>query len=73
MALPVLECLKLGMRAHKVFRERILATFPPGFSEVESKVRLCETLYGDEVDIKGFEESLRKAAERDARKETQSR
>jgi len=37
----------------------ILASFPPGLSEIETKRRLCERLYGDEVDVNAFVESLR--------------
>ena len=41
------------------YKEEILASFPPDLSEIEVKRRLLERLYGDEVNIEGFVESLR--------------
>jgi hypothetical protein len=35
-----------------------LASFPPGLSEIEIKRRLCERLYGDEVNVKAYAEHL---------------
>ena len=40
-------------------RARILASFPEGLSEIEIKRRLCERLYGDEVDVEAFVQHLR--------------
>lgn len=37
----------------------VLASFPEGLSEIEIKARLCERLYGDEVDTRAFVEHLR--------------
>jgi hypothetical protein len=37
----------------------VLASFPEGLSELEIKQRLCERLYGDEVDIRAFVKHLR--------------
>ena len=36
----------------------ILASFPADLSPIEIKVRLCERLYGDEVDIEAFRAHL---------------
>lgn len=35
-------------------RQIILASFPPDLPEIEVKRRLCERLYGDEVDVEAF-------------------
>lgn len=35
-------------------RHITLASFPPDLSEIEAKRRLCERLYGDEVDVDAF-------------------
>ncbi|MBI4751674.1 MAG: hypothetical protein HY774_24595 [Acidobacteria bacterium] len=35
-------------------RQIILSSFPPDLSEIEVKRRLCERLYGDEVDVDAF-------------------
>lgn len=37
----------------------VLASFPEGLSEIEIKARLCERLYGDEVDVPAFVEHLK--------------
>ncbi|MDX2031091.1 MAG: hypothetical protein SF339_10500 [Blastocatellia bacterium] len=48
------ERLKMGSRMFLMARQMILASFPPDLPELEIKRRLCERLYGDEVDIAGF-------------------
>ncbi len=35
-------------------RQIILSSFPPDLPEIEVKRRLCERLYGDEVDVDAF-------------------
>jgi len=35
-----------------------LASFPPGLSEIETKRRLCERLYGNEVNVDAYIEHL---------------
>jgi len=37
----------------------VLASLPPGLSEIETKRRLVERFYGDEVDASAFVEYLR--------------
>jgi len=37
----------------------VLASFPPGLTEIEIKQRLVERFYGDEVDVQGFVAHLR--------------
>ncbi len=53
------ERVLMGSRMFDAARALVLASFPPGLSEVEIKRRLCERLYGHEVDVEGFVESLR--------------
>lgn len=48
------ERLQMASQMFEVARAMILASFPPGLSEIETKRRLCERLYGDEVDVEGF-------------------
>lgn len=52
------ERMQMGSQMFEVAREMILASFPPGLSEIETKRRLCERLYGDEVDVEGFVANL---------------
>ena len=49
---------QMGNQMFEVARAMILASFPPGLSEIETKRRLCERLYGDEVDVEGFVANL---------------
>lgn len=48
------ERVLMGSRMFDVARRIALASFPPGLSELEIKARLCERLYGDEVDAHAF-------------------
>jgi hypothetical protein len=57
------ERVKMGSRMFLMARQMILASFPPGLSEIEIKRRLCERLYGEEIDVEGFVANL-KAKER---------
>ena len=52
------ERLVMGSRMFDVARTIALASFPPGLSEIETKGRLCERLYGNEVDIAAYIEHL---------------
>jgi hypothetical protein len=52
------ERLIMGSRMFDVARTMILASFPADLSPIEVKVRLCERLYGDEVDIEAFRAHL---------------
>jgi hypothetical protein len=52
------ERLTMGSRMFDLARTMVLASFPPGLSEMEIRCRLCERLYGDEVDLAGFARRL---------------
>lgn len=53
------ERVLIGSRMFDVAKAMVLASLPEGLSEIEIKARLCERLYGDEVDISGFIQHLR--------------
>ena len=57
------ERVLMGSRMFDLARAMILASFPPGLSEIEIKRRLCERLYGDEVDVEAFVANLKAKAE----------
>ena len=48
------ERMAMASRMFDAARTMVLASFPPGLSGLEIKRRLCERLYGDEVDQAGF-------------------
>jgi hypothetical protein len=52
------ERVVMGSRMFDVARTIALASFPPGLSEIETKRRLCERLYGNEVDVDAYIEHL---------------
>lgn len=51
--------IKMGSQMFALARRMILASFPPGLSALETKRRLCERLYGSEVDVEGFVANLK--------------
>lgn len=53
------ERVLMGSRMFDTARAMVVASFPAGLSEIEIKRRLCERLYGDEVDVAAFVEHLR--------------
>ena len=53
------ERVLMGSRMFDVAKTIVLASFPEGLSETEIKARLCERLYGDEVDVIAFRQHLR--------------
>lgn len=55
------ERVLMGSRMFDAARAMVLASLPSGLSEIEIKGRLCERLYGDEVDVEAFVEHLRSA------------
>jgi hypothetical protein len=64
------ERMQMGSQMFEVARAMILASFPPGLSEIETKRRLCERLYGGEVDVEGFVANLEaRARQLEAREE----
>jgi hypothetical protein len=57
------ERVLMGSRMFDAARAMMLASFPIGLSEIEIKGRLCERLYGNEVDVPAFIEHLRSLAQ----------
>ena len=53
------ERVLMGSRMFDVARAMVLASFPGGLTDVEIKARLCERLYGDEVNVSAFLQHLR--------------
>jgi hypothetical protein len=58
LAHPGAERVVMGSRMFDVARTIALASFPPGLSEIERRRRLCERLYGNEVNIDAYVEHL---------------
>ena len=52
------ERVVMGSRMFDVARTIALASFPSGLSEIETKRRLCERLYADEVDVEAYIQHL---------------
>jgi len=68
------ERVVMGSRMFDSARAIMLASFPSGISEVEKKRRLCERLYGNEVDVAAFVKSLTNSLEPDeVRRRSQQR
>ena len=61
MALSGSERVLIGSRMFDTARTIILSSFSTGISELETKRQLCERLYGDEVDVAAFVQSLSKS------------
>jgi hypothetical protein len=59
MARSGAERLVMGSRMFDCARAMILASFPPGLTDLEIKGRFCQRLYGDEVQAENFVEHLR--------------
>ena len=53
------ERLIMGSRMFDLAKAMILASFPPDLTPLEIKERLCERLYGNEIDIDAFRAHLR--------------
>ena len=53
------ERVLMGSRMFDAAKAVVLASFPKGFTPIEVKARLCERLYGDEVDVSAFLQHLR--------------
>lgn len=58
MARSGVERVLMGSRMFDAARAMVLASFPSGLSEIEIKGRLCERLYGNEVEIEAFVQHL---------------
>jgi hypothetical protein len=52
------ERVVMGSQMFDFARAIALASFPPDLSEIEIKGRLCERLYGNEVNVAAFIEHL---------------
>lgn len=52
------ERVVMGSQMFDFARTIALASFPPGLSEIEIKGRLCERLYGNDVDVEAYIERL---------------
>jgi hypothetical protein len=63
LARPGPERLAMGCQMFEVARTMVLASLPPGLSDFESKIRLCERLYGDQVNVAAFAGRLRHPGE----------
>ncbi|MGH9905127.1 MAG: hypothetical protein ACRD8U_06015 [Pyrinomonadaceae bacterium] len=61
LALSGAERVMMGSRMFDAARAIMLASFPSGNSELETKRQLCERLYGKEVDVAAFVESLKES------------
>ena len=57
------ERVQMGSRMFDAARAMVLASLPSNLPEIERNVRLCERLYGSEVDIDAFRVHLMKRAQ----------
>ena len=55
---PGAERVLMGSRMFDVARTIALASFPSDLSEIETKRRLCDRLYGNEVDVEAYIDHL---------------
>ena len=53
------ERMLMGSRMFDAARAMVLSSFPKDLPEIEIKRRLCERLYGNEVDVEAFVQHLR--------------
>ena len=53
------ERIMMASGMFEAAKAMVLASFPAGLTEIEIKARLCERLYGNEVDTKAFVEHLK--------------
>jgi len=53
------ERMMMASGMFEAAKAMVLASFPPGLTEIEIKQRLVERFYGDEVDVQGFVAHLR--------------
>ena len=54
-----LERIIMGSRMFDAAKAMIVASLPEGLTPLELKEKLCERLYGDEIDVQGFIRHLR--------------
>jgi len=53
------ERVMMGSRMFDLAKAMILASFPQDLTPLEIRERLCERLYGDEIDMEKFRAHLR--------------
>jgi hypothetical protein len=53
------ERVLMGSQMFEAAKAIVLASFPEELTDIEIKARLCERLYGDEIDITAFLQHLR--------------
>ena len=56
------ERVIMGSNMFDMAKAMIMASLPPGLTELEIKEQLCRRLYGNEVDVDGFIRHLRERA-----------
>ena len=56
------ERVAMGSQMFEVARKMVLASLPPGLSELDIRLRLCERLYGNEVNLAAFSTRLGRLA-----------
>jgi len=59
LALAGADRVLMGSRMFDAARAIVLASLPPGLSDLDVKRLLCERMYGPEVDVEGFVEHLK--------------
>jgi len=52
------ERVAMGSQMFDTARAIIRSSFPEGLSEIEIKARMCERLYGGEIDVQAFIKNL---------------
>jgi len=53
------ERVLMGSQMFEVAKAMVLASLPDGLTDIEVKARLCERLYGDEIDVNAFIQHLK--------------
>ena len=62
------ERMMMGSRMFDVAKAMIVASLPQGLTPLEIKEKLCERLYGNEIDVQAFVSHLRSLEQRKALK-----
>lgn len=52
------ERVVMGSQMFEFARALVLASFPPDLSQIETKRRFCQRLYGNEVNVEAYIEHL---------------
>jgi hypothetical protein len=58
------ERMVMASRMFDVAKAMIVASLPPGLTPLEIKEKLCERLYGSEIDVQAFISHLRSREQR---------